>query len=383
MKRISILGSTGSIGVNALEVISAHPEEFEVVALACREHAGLLAEQAKRFHPHYVGIVDESQVAHLKEKLDSRVEILVGQKEIELLGGLRESDLVLIAIGGAEALPPTLEAIRKGKRVAIANKESLVMAGDLLIQEAKKSGAFLLPVDSEHNAIFQCLEGKDRTLLQRIYLTGSGGPLRKRSKESFGSLTQEEVLEHPKWKMGRKITVDSATLMNKGLEVIEARHLFHLAVDQIEVLIHPEAVIHSMVEFVDGSVLAQLAVTDMKLPIQYALSYPDRLPGSVPSLNFKEVGALHFENPDVDKFPCLRIAYEVAHEGGSTPCALNAANEEAVRAYLSGGLPFVKIPALIEKVLSKHKNMNAPTLEEILADDQWAREEAHRLLKTI
>ena len=383
MKRVTILGSTGSIGMNALEVISAHPEEFEVAALACRENAELLAEQAKRFHAKWVGIANESRAAVLKEKLDSQARILVGQKEIECLAGMKESDIVLIAIGGAEALAPTLEAVRRGKQVAIANKESLVIAGDLLMKEAKKSGALLLPVDSEPNAIFQCLEGRGKEGLRRIYLTGSGGPLRNRPKESFDSLTQKEVLHHPKWKMGKKITVDSATLMNKGLEVIEAGHLFGVSADDVEVIIHPEAVIHSMVEFVDGSILALLAITDMKLPIQYALAYPDRLDGGFPSLNLKEVGQLTFENPDVDKFPCLRIAYEVARRGGNGPCVLNAANEEAVRAYLSGELPFVKIPALIEKVLSKKKWLGPLGLEEIMIEDRSARDEARQMLRRI
>lgn len=270
-----------------------------------------------------------------------------------------------------------------GKQVALANKESLVMAGDLLVKEAQRSGALLLPIDSEHNAIFQCLEGRNRQELRRIILTGSGGPLRKRPKESFHALTQKEVLHHPKWKMGKKITVDSATLMNKGLEVIEARHLFGISVDDVEVVIHPEAIIHSMVEFVDGSILALLAVTDMKLPIQYALSYPVRLSGSCPSLDLRKVGPLHFESPDLDKFPCLRIAYEVARQGGSGPCLLNAANEEAVRAYLSGTLSFVKIPGVIEKVLSRRRILSHPTLDEILSEDRWARDAADEILGKI
>ena len=380
MKQVTILGSTGSIGQNALEVIAAHPEAFELFALACAENAELLAEQAKRFRPKWVGIADESRAAVLREKLGSGTRIAVGKKEIQSLAGAKESDIVLVAIGGAEALAPTMEAVRKGKQVAIANKESLVMAGALLKKEAKKSGALLLPVDSEHNAIFQCLEGRARKELRRIILTGSGGPLRKRSKESFQTVTQEEVLRHPKWKMGKKITVDSATLMNKGLEVIEARHLFDVDVEDVEVVIHPEAVIHSMVEFVDGTILALLAATDMKLPIQYALGYPERLNGGCPGLNLQGIGKLCFESPDMDKFPCLRIAYEVAREGENGPCVLNAANEEAVRAYLSGGLSFVKIPALIEKVLSKKRKRDPLTLEEIMTEDRWARDEARQYL---
>ncbi len=383
MKRVTILGSTGSIGVNALEVIAAHPGEFEVAALACAGNAELLAEQAIRFRAKWAGIADESQAPLLKEKLGSGTQIAVGREEIQSLAGMKESDIVLIAIGGAEALAPTLAAIRSGKRVAIANKESLVIAGDLLKREAAKSGALLLPVDSEHNAIFQCLEGRPRRELRRIFLTGSGGPLRERPKESFDSVTQKEVLNHPRWKMGKKITVDSATLMNKGLEVIEAHHLFDIGVDCVEVVIHPEAVIHSMVEFIDGTILALLAATDMKLPIQYALGYPERLNGGCPSLDLKEMRHLHFEGPDMEKFPCLRIGYEVAREGGNSPCVLSAANEEAVRAYLSGELSFVKIPSLIEKVLSKKHHRENLTLEEIMAEDRWARDEALKQLRSL
>ncbi|MFH1858227.1 MAG: 1-deoxy-D-xylulose-5-phosphate reductoisomerase [Candidatus Omnitrophota bacterium] len=379
-KRVTILGSTGSIGQSALEVIAAHPGVFEVFALAARQNAELLARQAKRFKVKCVGIGDGSQAERLRKAVGSQTRLFVGPEEISLLAGMRDSDIVLVAIGGAEALAPTLAAIRSGRQVAIANKESLVIAGHLLKREAKASGSLLIPVDSEHNAIFQCLAGRERGELRKIILTGSGGPLRKRSKDSFGSVTQQEVLNHPKWKMGKKITVDSATLMNKGLEVIEARHLFDITVDQVEVVIHPEAIIHSMVEFIDGSILALLAVTDMKLPIQYALSYPQRLNGGALGLNLREIGELHFESPDMDKFPCLRIAYEVARGGGNGPCVLNAANEEAVKAYLSGAIPFVRIPSLIEKVLSKQGRRECLTLEEIVREDREARETAQTLL---
>ncbi len=382
MKRVTILGSTGSVGRNALEVIAARPEYFEVAAIACRENVTLLIEQAKRFRVKRLGVSDPKQSELLRKEIPS-AELFVGEEGIRQLAGIKESDIVLVAIGGAKALEPTLEAIRAGKQVAIANKESLVMAGELLKKEATRAGALLLPVDSEHNAVFQCLDQRNRSELKRIILTGSGGPLRQRSKESFNTVTQKEVLAHPKWKMGRKITVDSATLMNKGLEIIEAHHLFEIPVEQVEVVIHPEALIHSMVEFVDGSVLALLAVTDMKLPIQYALSYPDRLNGECASLDWRQIRRLTFEDPDPEKFPCLRIAYESAREGGNAPVVLNAANEEAVKAYLSGEISFVKIPLLIEKVLSKRTSVKTETLEAILAEDRWAREETRTLLKRV
>ena len=380
MKRIAILGSTGSVGVSALEVVAAHPEAFEVSALACRSKAELLAEQAKRFHVPRVALFEEGDLPTLKTRLNSGTQFFVGIDGLLELVRSPEVDLVLVAIGGAQALQPTLEAIRQKKTVAIANKESLVMAGTLLMEEAARFGATIIPVDSEHSAIFQCLKAEDRSRLKKIYLTGSGGPLRTRSKESFGNLTQEEVLAHPKWKMGKKITVDSATLMNKALEVIEAHLLFGISCGAIEVLIHPEAVIHSMVEWVDGSVIAQLALPDMKLPIQYAFSYPDRMEASYPRLDFQEIRALHFEAPDLDKFPCLQFGYEAARLGGSAPCVLNAANEEAVRAYLEGKISFTRIPPLIEAVMGRHRFQSVLGLEGLLGEDSLAREETRSRL---
>ena len=382
MKRIAILGSTGSVGVNALEVVAAHPEAFEVSTLACRSNVALLTEQARRFHVPHVALFDEKGILELKRSLNSGTRIYAGADGLREVVGFPEVDLVLVAIGGAQALQPTLEAIRRKKTVAIANKECLVMAGDLLMEEVARSGATVIPVDSEHNAIFQCLQGEDRGRLHKIYLTGSGGPLRTRPKESFGRLTQEEVLAHPKWKMGKKISVDSATLMNKALEVIEAHLLFGIETKAIEILIHPEAVIHSMVEWIDGSVIAHLAPPDMKLPIQYAFSYPARIEAATPRLDFQKVGALHFEPPDLDKFPCLKFGYWAAGQGGSAPCVLNAVNEEAVGAYLEGRLPFTRIPQLIESVLGRHRFRRVLTLAELLEEDSLARDEARRYMGT-
>ena len=382
MKRIAILGSTGSVGVNTLEVIASHPEAFEVAALACRSNVPLLLEQAKRFRAPRVALFDEEKLPLLTASLNSGTELYGGAQGLLELVRSPEVDLVLVAITGAQALQPTLAAIRKKKTVAIANKESLVMAGALLMEEAARSGASVIPVDSEHNAIFQCLQGEDRTRLRKIYLTGSGGPLRTRPKESFGRLTREEVLAHPKWKMGKKITVDSATLMNKALEVIEAHLLFGVDCEAVEVLIHPEAVIHSMVEWVDGSVIAHLALPDMKLPIQYALSYPERIEAAYPRLDFGAVRSLNFEPPDLEKFPCLQFGYQAARQGGSVPCVLNAANEEAVGAYLDEKIPFTRIPKLIESVLSRHRFQKVSSLEDLLEEDRTAREEAQHEMRS-
>lgn len=380
MKRIAILGSTGSIGVAALEVVAAHRDRFEVKALACRSNVGLLAEQAKRFQVPHVALFEETALPALRGRLNSGARLYGGRAALQDLVSLPEVDLVVVAIGGSQALRPTLEAIHRKKEIAIANKESLVMAGTLLLEAVKRSGSTMIPVDSEHNAIFQCLQGGNPRRVRKIYLTGSGGPLRTRPKESFASLTQEEVLAHPKWKMGKKITVDSATLMNKALEVIEAHLLFGVDPSAIEVLIHPEAIVHSMVEWVDGSIIALLATPDMKLPIQYALSYPERMEATVPRLDFRSVRTLHFEPPDLEKFPCLQFGYQAARQGGSVPCVLNAANEEAVGTYLEGRLPLTRIPEVIEEVLSRHRFRKGVTLEELLEEDRVARDEARRYI---
>lgn len=382
MKRIAILGSTGSVGTKALDVIENHPDDFSAVALASHSNAKLLAEQVKRYRPKLVAIYDESKFSELKKSLSGiDTELVCGSSGVEEVAKYNGADLILIAIAGSAGLKPTLVAIESGKTVALANKEPLVMAGGIITARANERGTKLIPVDSEHSAIFQCLNGQNGSTVKKIYLTGSGGPLRKINANRFESLSPEEVVNHPKWKMGRKISVDSATLMNKGLEIIEARWLFSIGVDKIEVLIHPEAIIHSMVEFVDGSIIAQLSSTDMRLPILYALSYPERLASALPPVDFLKLGKFTFLSPNLSKFPCLKLSYEVAKQEGSYPVVLNAANEEAVWAFLDRKIKFNRIPKIIEKVLSLHKRKSDPALDEILGIDAWARDEARRMIK--
>ena len=375
-KRIVVLGSTGSIGVNTLRVIEEHPGEFEVVGLAAGRQVEALAEQVQRFGPKAVAIQDASRCPHLRQLLDgSGVEVLSGEEGVAALAGMEGADLVVVAITGAAALRPTLQAISKGRAIGLANKETLVIAGELVMGEVRRRGVTLLPIDSEHSAIFQCLQGHDASEIRSIHLTTSGGPLKDVPPEAFDSLSKAEIMNHPRWKMGPKITVDSATMMNKALEVVEAHWLFAVPVDQVQVVVHPEAIVHSMVEFIDGSVLAQLAVTDMRIPIQYALSYPKRLTSSLPPLDLVRLRRLTFEAPDRAKFPCLEFGYCAARAGGTMPAVLNAANEVCVGAFLEDALAFPRIPALLERVLSRHRNTPHPTLDEILQADAWARDQ--------
>ena len=380
MKRVVVLGSTGSIGVNALKVIQEHSGEFEVVGLAAGRQADLLAEQARVFKPKAVAIQDAALAAKLRAGLNgARSKVLAGEQGVADLAGMEGVDQVIVAITGAAALKPTLAAIERGRVIGLANKETLVMAGELVTRKARERGAVILPIDSEHSAVFQCLQGHAASEVRRILLTTSGGPLRKVPLEEFGRLTKSQVMNHPRWKMGPKITVDSATMMNKALEVIEARALFGLPVEQVEVVVHPEAIVHSLVEYIDGSVLAQLAVTDMRIPIQYALSYPGRLASSLPALDLVGLKQLTFESPDRAKFPCLEFGYEAARAGGTLPAVLNAANETCVETFLKDEMPFTRIASVIEKVLRKHRPAADPTLGQIMEADGWAREEARAL----
>ncbi len=379
-KNIAILGSTGSIGINALKVIERYKDRFNVVALTAYQNCDLLLEQARKFSPRYVAVTDEG-VSRVRKSLKIRdLRVCSVTRDMETIASLPEVDVVILAMRGSAALLPFLSAVRAGKVVAPANKEALVIAGDILMSEASKFGATIIPIDSEQSAIFQCLNGEDRQKLKRIHLTASGGALLRVSSSKFNRLTVKEILSHPRWKMGPKITVDSATLMNKGFEVIEAQKLFGLKADEIRVVIHPEAIIHSMVEFTDGSVMAQLAVTDMRLPIQYALTYPERLPTGLPELDFVALKSLNFEKPDVKKFPSLALAFHVAKKGGTLPCVLNAADEEVVDAFLKGKIAFSKIYDTVEKVVLKHRSIKDPDLDQILAVDQWARIETRKLL---
>lgn len=380
MKPISIIGSTGSIGQKALEIVRLHPDQFEVVALAAKQNTKRILEQAKEFHPRWVCIFDVERAKELQTPLKKLgIRLMTGKEGLIKASTLPETKQVIFALVGAQGLEPILRAIQKGKDVAIANKEPLVMAGELLVGEAKRKKTKLLPIDSEHSGLWQCLEGRPMNSVKKLVLTSSGGPF-LRKKGSLKNVSLKEALKHPKWKMGPKITIDSATLMNKGLEVIEAANLFNLEVDRVEIVIHPEAIVHALVEFIDGSHLAQLAVADMRVPIQYAMSFPERLNHIFPKLDLTEIGRLHFEKPDVRRFPCLGFGFEARRKGGTLPAVLNGANEKAVEAFLEKRIPFLGIPNTIEKVMKKHKVKSNPTLEEILEADQWAREEVEAFL---
>lgn len=382
MKKISILGSTGSIGTQTLEIVKAHPEQFQVIALAAGKNVDLLAQQVQIFQPQLVCIQQEEDLKRVKSLLKNfSGELLVGAEGLLQAAIHPEADLVLAAIVGTASLIPTLEAIKHQKDIALANKELLVSAGKLIMQAVEKYKVRLLPVDSEHSAIMQVLapEEVDQVLeypvqrLSRLIITASGGPFRKHSKAEIAKQPAQAALKHPNWEMGKKITIDSATLMNKGLEVIEAHHLFGVPFEKIEVLIHPQSIVHSLVEYVDGSVLAQLGVPDMRIPIQYALSYPERFANQFPKLNLLEHPTLQFEKPDLDKFPNLELAYQAGQKGGTAPAVLNAANEMAVRQYLEGHISFYDISSWVQKKLEEHSWIQDPSLEEILAVDQWAR----------
>ena len=379
-KNIAILGSTGSIGINTLKVIARYRDRFNVVALTAYQNCELLLEQARKFTPKYVAATDDG-IGNLKKHLGIRkARVFNVHHDLPMIASLPDVDVVILAMRGSAALLPFLSAVRAGKIVAPANKEALVIAGDILMEEARQFGATIIPIDSEQSAIFQCLNGQKRQELKRVHLTASGGALLRVPSSKFDRLTVKQILDHPRWKMGPKITVDSATLMNKGFEVIEAQKLFGLKADEINVVVHPEAIIHSMVEFNDGSIMAQLAVTDMRLPIQYALTYPERLPTGLPDLDFFNLKSLHFEKPDIKKFPSLALAFYAAQKGGSLPCVLNAADEEAVEAFLKKKITFTKIYDVIERIVLKHKLVKKPQLNQILDVDRWAREETRKLL---
>jgi 1-deoxy-D-xylulose-5-phosphate reductoisomerase len=375
MKRLAILGSTGSIGTHTLDVVASHPDQFEVVALAAGNNVELLVEQVERFHPRYVALAGESAARKLARRLAAAsVEIGWGTDGLRCAAADTGADMVVSAIVGGVGLVPTVAALRARKALALANKETLVMAGELVTTEARTNGTRILPVDSEHSAIFQCLENNDTSQVRRIVLTASGGPFRTLPPEAFATITPEDALRHPTWSMGKKITIDSATLMNKGLEVIEAQWLFGLSVDRVDVIVHPQSVIHSLVEYVDGSVLAQLGTPDMRLPIQYALTYPDRRACPAARLGLETLSALTFEAVDRAKFPCLDLAYEVARGGGSWPAVLNAANEVAVQWFLDRRIGFDEIPTIIRKALDAHPHRPVRSVEDVLEVDRQVRE---------
>ncbi|MCP4649315.1 MAG: 1-deoxy-D-xylulose-5-phosphate reductoisomerase [PVC group bacterium] len=380
MKKISILGATGSIGTNTLDVISKRPVDFRVIGLSAYSNMRLLAKQIKLFKPKLVSVKDQDSIRELEKLTDlSGIRVYTQEQGLSKIATHRETEILVVATSGTISLVPTLLAIEQGKTIALANKEPLVMAGKIVMERLRKSKGKIIPVDSEHSAVFQCLQNSDINTVKNIYLTGSGGPFREFSKQKLKTVSLEMALKHPKWKMGRKITIDSATLMNKGLEIIEARWLFDIAPEKIKVVVHPEAIIHSMVEFYDGSVLSQMGVTDMRLPIQYALDYPNRRPNHLKAVDFFALKKLTFFKPDENKFPCLKIAKKIAAESGTGGCVMNAANEVAVNAFLTGKIGFMSISKIIESVLKRHKRMKSPTLDQIFECDDWARREARLL----
>jgi len=381
MKRIAVLGSTGSIGTSCLEVAAAQPDRFRVVGLSAHSRRQALAEQTHRFHPRWA-VFSADEAGEATPETSRQTEVLQGPDNLEWLAAHADVDLVVAGIVGSAGLRSTWAALEAGKTVAFANKETLVIAGPLMMDLARQTGAKLLPVDSEHSAVFQAMQSGSQQEVRRIVLTASGGPFRNWPANRLAQVTPAQALEHPTWSMGPKITVDSATMMNKALEVIEARWLFDLDPDQIQVVIHPQSIVHAMVEFVDGSVIAQLSPPDMKLPIQYALTYPERVEGVSPRLDLTESLSLSFEPPDLDRFPALELGFEVARRGGTCGAVLNAANEVAVERFLAGELAFPDIPQAARAVLDAHDYDAAPRLDDLFRIDQWARKETERWTST-
>lgn len=390
MKGLVVLGSTGSIGENTLDVAGRHPGRFRIVALAAGANHELLFEQCRRFQPEFAALLDREAAAKLRARVAAAglgTEVLSGPESLTRVAALPQAELVMAAIVGAAGLAPTLAAAATGKRLLLANKEALVLAGTLLIDAARASGAQILPIDSEHNAIFQCLPpmpaaGAKAPGVARILLTASGGPFLKTRREDLAIATPEQAIAHPNWRMGPKISVDSATLMNKGLELIEACHLFSVEADRVQVIIHPQSIVHSLVEYDDGSVLAQMSHPDMRVPIAHALGWPERIASGVAPLDLVRIGRLSFEAPDLERFPCLELAEQAARSGGTAPAVLNAANEIAVGAFLARRLNFGDIAGVIESVLQQHETRPVRTLDDALAADAWARERATASLST-
>ena len=376
MKKVVLLGSTGSIGTSTIKVAQDLPDHIRLLGLAAGNNAELLLEQTRRFQPEAVSIGDPTRAKELRDALGTAAEVYCGPEGLLKLATLPAADIVLIAIVGTAGLQPALAAIRAGKDIAVASKEIFVMAGEIVMGEARKFGVRVLAVDSEHSAIFQCLDGKPSASVRRLWLTASGGPFRNTPKEEFAGITVERALKHPSWVMGTKITIDSATLFNKGLEMIEARWLFDVGMDRVKVVVHPQSVVHSMVEFVDGSILAQLSTPDMCLPIQYALTYPERVFSERVQTDFAKLGNLTFEEPDPDRFPALALARFAGETGGTLPAVLNAANEAAVAAFVQRRITFPQISETVRRTMDRHQCVAHPTLAQILAADAWARSEA-------
>ena len=379
VKKISILGSTGSIGVQTLDV--ARNIGVQVLGLTANSNIDLLEKQIREFHPLMVSVGNKDLAEELKKRIiDLNIEVLSDLEGLNSIATMDEADTVVTSIVGIAGLIPTVEAIRKGKNIALANKETLVTAGTIVMSEAKKHKVKIFPVDSEHSAIFQCLMGNNSKEIERIILTASGGPFRGKSTNELEKVTLAQALKHPNWNMGNKITIDSATLMNKGLEVIEAKWLFNIPPEKIQVVVHPQSIIHSAVEFIDGSVIAQLGSPDMRIPIQLALTYPERISNNFSKLDLFEAGTLSFERPDFNAFPCLKLAFDALNIGGTMPAVLNAANEYAVALFLDEKIKFLHIPEIIKKVMDSHSVNNFPSLDDIIEVDKWAREKARAIV---
>lgn len=385
MKKITILGSTGSIGVSALDVIGKNPQRFQIEALAAGKNIKLLKKQIEKFKPKVVAVSTKESALKLREALNakSRVKIFYNKEGLKEIALFPSADIVISAISGSAGLIPTLAAIEAGKDIALANKETMVMAGENVTKMAIKKGVKIIPVDSEHSAIFQCLEGHKRQNLRRIILTASGGPFLNFTRNQLKKVSLSQTLRHPNWKMGKKITIDSASMMNKGLEVIEAKWLFNLDISDIDVLIHTQSIVHSLVEFIDGAFLAQMGIPDMKIPIAYALTYPERISNDLPSLDLAKIGKLEFLKPDIKKFPCLGLAYAAGLCGGTAPVVLNAADEVAVAAFIENKIRFIDLPNIMEKILGLHNSINNPSLDDILQADLWAKIETKKIIERI
>jgi 1-deoxy-D-xylulose-5-phosphate reductoisomerase len=380
MKKIVILGSTGSVGRQALQVVDEFPDKFKIIGLAAGSNVQLLAEQVKKYQPQYVSIGSKEDAALLQSLSKHKVEVFNGKEGLVNLAQIEDIDLILIAVSGINGLLPTLTALENKTTVALANKETIVTAGSLVMEKAKKYGTTIIPVDSEHSALFQCLEKENITAVEKLILTASGGPFLNTTQEEINNVSPQMALSHPNWKMGAKITVDCAGLINKGLEIIEAHWLFGMPYEKIEVVIHPESIIHSLVQYKDGAVLAQLGCPDMRIPIQYAFTYPERLANSFPRLDFQELGKISFSKPDSVRFPGLWLAIEAGKIGGTMTTVFNGANEEAVRFFLKGCIKFIEIPQIIEKVMKQHQILADFQIEDILEIDQWARLKAKEVI---
>lgn len=383
MKNLVVLGSTGSIGTQTLDVVREHPDLFHVSVLVANRSDELLEKQIEEFQPQLAVLSDEKAYSRLRQRYSGKTELAGGRQAVIEAAAYPEAQVVVTSLMGFAGLEPTLAALEAGKDIALANKETLVVAGELVMSKAKELGRAILPVDSEHCALFQCLQGQDRKAVEKLILTASGGPFRGRKAEELTNVSKKDVLAHPTWNMGQKITVDSASLINKGLEVIEARWLYDVGYDQIQVVVHPQSIVHSMVQYQDGTVMAQLGCTDMRLPIQYALTYPDRVASHFHRVDFYELGKLTFEKPDMETFRGLKLAFEAGRTGGTMPCIMNGANEVAVEAFLKGQAGFLDIYRLIEKAMEAGQVEYKPDLEQLLAADKWARDYTRKQLAQI